>query len=75
MRIQLGKYKKDPFVAGTFPPQFLYALQVLQSDEEGAYGAAFVSLRSAPNRASLQKWRLGQMNATKLMALHRFKLW
>jgi hypothetical protein len=71
VRIELGKYKADPFVAGTFPPHYLYALQTLQSDEEGAYGAAFVSLRSAENGSANAKWRLGQLNATSLLALHR----
>ncbi|CAM9875299.1 unnamed protein product, partial [Phaeothamnion confervicola] len=38
-------------------------------------GAAFISLRAAPDKSPTRTWRLGVPRATKLLALHRFKLW
>lgn len=44
--MELGKYKAEPFEEGTFPPNYLYALQRLGSEEDESFGAAFVSLRA-----------------------------
>ena len=46
--MELGKYKAEPFEEGTFPPNYLYALQRLRSEdeEEDSFGAAFISLRA-----------------------------
>lgn len=44
--MELGKYKAEPFEEGTFPPNYLYALQRLRSEEDDSFGAAFISLRA-----------------------------
>eukprot|EP00611_Tribonema_gayanum_P022661 TRINITY_DN459_c1_g1_i2.p2 TRINITY_DN459_c1_g1~~TRINITY_DN459_c1_g1_i2.p2 ORF type:complete len:255 (+),score=61.78 TRINITY_DN459_c1_g1_i2:68-766(+) len=75
VRIQLGAYRAEPFQETTFPAQALYALQQLQSDEEVAFGAAFISLRRTEGTGGTCRWRLGRLNATRVVALHRFKLW
>lgn len=46
VKIELGKYKAAPFEEGSFPPQFLYAVQLLRSEEDESFGAAFISLRA-----------------------------
>lgn len=78
LRISLGKYGVDPFLPGSFSSRNLYALQVLQSETDDAYGGAFLSF-SAPSGegqvSSLQKWQLGKPNVSSVVALHRFKLW
>lgn len=43
--MELGKYKAEPFEAGSFPPNYLYALQRLRSEEDESFGAVFISLR------------------------------
>ncbi|KAG5175037.1 raffinose synthase or seed imbibition protein Sip1-domain-containing protein [Tribonema minus] len=71
VRIQLGAYRAEPFQETTFPAQALYALQQLQSDEEVAFGAAFISLRRTEGTGGTCRWRLGRLNATRVVALHR----
>jgi hypothetical protein len=75
--LALGRYRVNPFLARTLAPQHLFGVQTLQSDDDPSFGAAFLSLRSATaDGPSAQKaWRLGRPNATRLIALHRFKLW
>lgn len=46
LKMELGKYKGEPFEDGSFPAQFLYALQRLRSEEDESFGAAFISLRA-----------------------------
>lgn len=46
VKIELGKYKAAPFEPGTFSPNILYAVQLLRSEEDESFGAAFISLRA-----------------------------
>lgn len=46
VKIELGKHKASPFEEGSFPPHFLYAVQLLRSEEDESFGAAFISLRA-----------------------------
>ncbi|CAM9329467.1 unnamed protein product, partial [Laminaria digitata] len=77
VKMELGKYKAEPFEEGTFPPNYLYALQRLRSEdeEEDSFGAAFISLRAANDRAPTRTWNVGRPNAVSMMSLSRFKLW
>lgn len=52
MKIELGKYKATPFEDGSFPPHFLYAVQLLRSEEDESFGAAFISLRAGGSEES-----------------------
>lgn len=46
LKMELGKYKGEPFEEGSFPAHYLYALQRLRSEEDESFGAAFISLRA-----------------------------
>ncbi|CAM9277558.1 unnamed protein product, partial [Chrysoparadoxa australica] len=75
VKIELGKHKVDPFQRETFSQKHLHALQILQSDSDRAFGAAFISLRSNQGQYSTRSYQLGKVDASHMVALHRFKIW